>query len=73
MDRMFSIDRFEGELAVLEQEDGRLLHVLRSFLPDTAREGDRIAYQNGAWTILQSETEQLRDELFDLQESLFDE
>ena len=38
----FSIDRFEGECAVLEKEDGTFLNVLKEFLPENAKEGDVI-------------------------------
>lgn len=36
------IDRFEGEVAVLELEDGGLLTVQRSLLPPDAREGAHL-------------------------------
>ena len=73
MDKTFSIDRFEEDLAVLVSQDGGTFPVLARFLPSDAREGDLVALQAGKWTILRTETEKLRAELFDLQESLFDE
>lgn len=73
MNTVFSIDRFEASLAVLERQDGTLLHVLRSFLPSDAREGDCISFKAGRWTICAEQTEEVREEFFDLQESLFDE
>ena len=73
MNRTFSIDRFEADLAVLEAQDGALVRIVRRFLPAEAREGDVIALQNGAWVVLHEETERLRAELFAMQEDLFDE
>lgn len=73
MDRTFSLDRFEDDLAVLIAQDGGRFAVLARFLPTDAREGDLVALRSGRWTILPQETERLRAELFDLQESLFDE
>ena len=37
------IDRFEGDVAVLETPDG-MVDVLRSFLPAGAREGDALRW-----------------------------
>jgi hypothetical protein len=34
------IDRFEGEIAVCEQDDRTMLNIPRSQLPDGAKEGD---------------------------------
>ena len=73
MNTVFSIDRFVASLAVLERQDGALLHVLRCFLPPDAREGDCVAFNAGRWTICPEQTEAVRDEVFDLMESLFDE
>ena len=73
MDRSFSLDRFEEDTAVLIAQDGGIFHVLARFLPTGTREGDLLALRSGQWIILREETDKLRDELFDLQESLFDE
>ena len=73
MDKAFSLDRIEEGLAVLIAPDGSVFHVLARFLPPDARDGDLLALQNGTWTILRAQTDALRDELFALQESLFDE
>lgn len=73
MDKTFSLDRFEEDLAVLISSDGGHFHVLARFLPPDAREGDVLALKSRRWTILPQETQALREELFDLQESLFDE
>ena len=73
MDRAFSIDRFEGALAVLVPDGGMPVHVLAERLPPDAREGDRVSLVDRRWTIQRAETDGLRAELFELQECLFDE
>ena len=46
---MTVIDRFEGEYAVLETENG-MITLLRSELPEGAAEGDILLYRNGSYT-----------------------
>ena len=38
-----TIDRFEGEFAVVELEDGTLSNMPRVLLPEAAKEGDIIS------------------------------
>ena len=73
MNKTFSIDRIDEGLAVLIAEDGGRFRVLARCLPSDAREGDLVALLCGKWTILHEETERMRQALFELQESLFDE
>lgn len=35
-----TIDRFEGEYAVCEKEDGNMINIAKSKLPSASREGD---------------------------------
>ena len=72
MDKTFSLDRFEDDLAVLIDRSGGHFHILKRFLPPESREGDLVALRCGKWMILREETERLQKELFDLQERLFD-
>ena len=73
MEKSFSLDRIEEDVAVLIAQDGGCFPVLACKLPTDACEGDLVALRSGQWTILREETDKLREELFDLQESLFDE
>lgn len=59
----YSIDRFEGECAVIEKEDGTFLDVLRKFLPENAKEGDLIQWNGTAWVICQQQTMSRREAL----------
>lgn len=36
------IDRFEGDIAVIEKEDREFIHLNRSFISFEAKEGDEI-------------------------------
>lgn len=56
---MTIIDRFEGDLAVLETDDG-MINVERSLLPENAAEGDVLVY-DGSWTVDTAATEQRRE------------
>ena len=55
---MIIIDRFEGNLAVLETDDG-MKNIERSLLPENAAEGDVLVY-DGSWTVDTAATEQRR-------------
>ena len=59
----YSIDRFEGECAVLEKEDGTFLNVLRKFLPQEAKEGDMLQWDGKAWNICKQQTMSRREAL----------
>lgn len=66
------IDRFEGDVAVLELDDGKsFADVDRSTLPEGAREGDALVGEKGAWVVDEDATREnlaankrLMDELF---------
>lgn len=68
---MLIIDRFEGEYAVVEQ-DGAPVQILRRELPAHAREGDCVVLENGQYKIDRIETEKRREEIRNLQKSLWE-
>lgn len=39
----FTIDRFEGNIAIIELEDGRIISIPKDILPIDAKEGDIIS------------------------------
>ncbi|MBE6875650.1 MAG: DUF3006 domain-containing protein [Ruminococcus sp.] len=59
---IYSIDRFEGECAVLEH-DGILTDFLRKKLPEDAHEGDLLEWSDNGWQILHDETDTRRQAL----------
>ena len=67
-----SIDRFEGEIAVCEQENGEILNIEKSRLPENAKEGDVLDIDDDVITIDHDETEQRKAEIKKLVDDLFD-
>ena len=51
------IDRFEGEFAVCEKEDRKIIDIEISKLPSNAKEGDVLNISNDTITIEVEETE----------------
>lgn len=64
----FSIDRFEGEFAVIELENQKIISIPKAILPKESKEGDILAI-----TIQQEETIARKKELSRLASSLFEE
>ncbi len=58
------IDRFEGDYAVMETEEG-MLNIHRAHLPSSAREGDVVNYSNGGYSVDREATEDLRSAVRD--------
>ena len=61
---MIIIDRFEGDYAVLETDDG-MMNIHRGHLPSSAREGDALSSSNGGFSGLPEETADLKDAVRD--------
>ncbi|ANS51930.1 hypothetical protein BT246_66380 (plasmid) [Bacillus thuringiensis] len=65
------IDRFEGELAVIEINNSTI-DVPKSKLPSTAKEGDVLIIEDGTYTIDKNETDKKRREVQNLMDKLFE-
>lgn len=65
------IDRFEGELAVIEVNNVTI-DVPKSKLPSTAKEGDVLIIEDDTYTIDRGETDKRRREIQDLMNKLFE-
>jgi len=50
------IDRFEGDFAVCETEDRKMINIKRSLLPGDAKEGDVIIRTSDGYRIDKDET-----------------
>lgn len=72
MERLI-IDRFAGELAVCEAEDGSFISLPRCLLPPNAQEGDCLVLHGEEYIVDEAETARRREENFLLQEELFGE
>jgi len=66
-----TIDRFEGDFAVCEREDGTHVDILRAALPAEAREGSVLVRENDAWALDPCAEQERRARLFRRQEGLF--
>ena len=66
----YSIDRIEGDVAVLVDDDTKVLHVPLSALPDSAQCGDVLYREDGAYCVDVVETEKRRAYVLSLQEKL---
>ena len=66
----YTIDRFEEELAVLEDENGVTLTVARALLPAEAAESDVVRFENGVYTLDRPETDARREQVLSLQKRL---
>lgn len=66
----YSIDRFEDDLAVLQDDKGNNIDVECSLLPSDVRQGDVLIYDDGKWKHDSEETVSRRDRIRQLQERL---
>lgn len=61
---MYTLDRFEGDFAVLEDRNTKkMIDVPSSKLPSNAREGDILNFSNGSYTIDHEETKAVSDRI----------
>ena len=65
------IDRFEGNFAVCEKEDRKMLDIQREKVPNTAKEGDVLNIINDRITIDHDETEKRKKEIEELTKDLW--
>lgn len=66
----YSIDRFEEEIAVLQDDEGRSVDVPRALLPDGARRGEVLSFDGTAYRPAPDETERRRERIRRLQDTL---
>lgn len=64
----YSVDRFEGEYAVLEnRKTNEIKHVKKDMLPENIREGSILQYVNGKYTynkgLTKEETNKIQDRM----------
>lgn len=57
----YAVDRFEGETAVLEDDNEALFTVARSLLPAGTQAGDVLSRMNGVYTAEPEETQRRRE------------
>jgi len=67
------IDRFEGDLAVIETDDRQIVHLPREKLPKEAKEGSVVEIREDRAVVLHRETEERRERIRDLMKGLFED
>lgn len=68
---MIIIDRFEGDFAVCEI-NGKIKSINKKLLPENAKEGDCLKKRKGKYEIDTDATSLRRQEIIDLQNSLWE-
>jgi hypothetical protein len=67
------IDRFEGQYAVCEQEDRKMVDIEKKLLPDEAAEGSCIIIRDDGKILLdKNETGKRKDRISKLMDDLFE-
>lgn len=67
-----TIDRFEGEYAICEKEDRKMINIEKSKLPDGAKEGDVIVIRDENIVIDSSTTQERKHRLQKLMDELWE-
>ena len=67
---LYSIDRFEGEFAVLVDEQLRSHDVPRSLLPEEAKAGDMLRFEDERYTLDDAAARARRERILRLQNKL---
>lgn len=66
------IDRYEGDYAVVEF-DGETEDILKSELPEEAKTGDTLIFEDGTVRVDTADTAKRKKEIEDLMDELFEE
>ncbi|MFJ7677835.1 DUF3006 domain-containing protein [Peribacillus sp. NPDC097198] len=67
------IDRFEGEIAVVEIDGGDMKDFPKSSLPKGAKVGDMLIIDGDTITVSKEGTRKLKKEIDDLMDELFED
>ena len=71
--KKFTLDRIEGEIAVLECENGSFVEMELASLPKNIREGDIIRFDANSCFLSEDETARRRQKMRKLMDKLFTE
>lgn len=66
----YSVDRFEGSLVVLMDDEENCITVERTRLPDDIRQGDVLRYADDCYILDAEETAKRREEIRQLEQRL---
>lgn len=62
----YTIDRFEGDYAVLEDDDENRVNIKKALLPEMAKESDVLDFDGEAYTVNAEETEKRRQSVIEM-------
>ena len=71
--KKFTVDRIEGEIAVLKCENGSFVNMELASLPKNIREGDIIRFDSNSCFLSTEETDHRRRKMQKLMDKLFTE
>lgn len=63
MDKLYIVDRFEGDYIILETPDGSMVDVERNKVIGKVNEGDCLVYENNHFLVDEKKTEKRRQEI----------
>ncbi|WP_242863231.1 DUF3006 domain-containing protein [Caloranaerobacter ferrireducens] len=66
------IDRFEGEYALIELENLKVINILKDNLPQNAKEGDVVVIKDNECYIDIEETQRRKEQIEKIFEDLFE-
>ncbi len=64
-------DRIENEFVIFEKEDLTNVQIRLSDLPFEVKEGSVVAFENGNYSLLESQEEERRKRIFEKQRKIF--
>lgn len=67
----FVVDRIEKDTAVCEKEDGSMINIKVSLLPEDVKEGDAVVEKNGVYVIDREMTQELRRKAIEMTDKVF--
>jgi len=67
----FVIDRFEGEFAVCEREDGTMINIPKDQIPEHACEGDVLSVKKHKIVMNEEETRKRKEEIEELTKDMW--
>ena len=70
--KLFTVDRIEGDIAVLECENGDCVNMELKNLHKNIKEGDVLNFENGSCFLDESETKARSEKIKKMMESLFE-
>ena len=69
--KKYVVEEIENGVAKCENEDGDFEFIKSDLLPSDVKEGNVLIFENGFYTVSQSETAERKKRMLELQEKLF--